>query len=163
MTRYTVSFLYLIGIIAANVLVGFFGELAVVIVPFLFVSLTMISRDILHDRVSRLWMFGLIAIGSIISYLLNYGIIALASFTAFAVSESIDYFIYKWLRGRFMARAVVSTIISSIIDSIIFIHIAFGFDLNIVIMQSLAKIIGSTILAFVYCRINNKPCLKIEE
>src|SRR3990167_7579037 len=97
---------YLIAIIAANLLVAQFGPAVTVLNAFLFIGLDLTTRDSLHERWQgrQLWprMALLIAAGSVLSWLLNRnaGPIALASFVAFTCAGVVDTVVYSMLHER---------------------------------------------------------------
>jgi len=142
--------LYLVAIVLANLSVAAFGPTVVVFNAFLFIGLDLTSRDQLHEawRNNNLLpkMAGLIAAGSLLSWLLNRnaGPIALASFTAFAAAAAVDSLVYQQL-GRYprWLRINGSNIPSAAVDSLVFPTLAFGsFLWQIVLGQFLAKIAG---------------------
>lgn len=151
-------FLYLAAIVAANLLVAAFGPQMVIVNAFLFIGLDLTARDRLHDawRGNRLVpkMLALIAVGSLLSWLLNRdaGPVAIASFVAFAAAASVDTAIYHLLGGypRWM-RINGSNIPSALVDSLIFPTLAFGaFLWPIVLGQFLAKVLGGFVWSFVF-------------
>jgi hypothetical protein len=149
--------LYLGAIIAANLLVVWFGPAVTPINAFLFIGLDLSCRDRLHDqwRHSGLWwkMALLIATGSLLSYALNRnaGSIALASFVAFAAASSADAIAYALLhRQGWYTRANGSNVVGAAVDSIIFPTLAFGVLLPwIVLGQFLAKVFGGLLWSWI--------------
>ncbi len=141
---------YLAAIAIANLLATQFGPSIVVINAFIFIGLDLTTRDFLHERwKSHLWvkMAGLIAAGSILSFMFNRasGQIALASFIAFAGAGIADTIIY-WLlgeRSRFQ-KINGSNVASSAVDSLLFPLIAFGLPplWGVMAGQFAAKILG---------------------
>lgn len=142
---------YLTAIVLANLSVTHFGPSVSIVNAFLFIGLDLTTRDFLHEN----WvnknlkrnMFLLIFSGSLLSYIINSnsGIVAIASFIAFAASASVDTIIYILLKNKSkMVKINGSNVISSAVDSVIFPSIAFGFPLLIGIMfgQFLAKVLG---------------------
>ena len=145
----TLTLLYLVAIVTANLIIAHFGPQATPYVAFVFIGFTLSSRDKLHD----LWgehvarnMLLLISVGGLLSYFLNSDSarIALASLVAFVVSELIDMVIYSRNKSRpFIARSNISNLFSSAVDSILFPVIAFGgFPWKIILLQFLAKVLG---------------------
>jgi hypothetical protein len=142
--------LYLAAIVAANLLVVWFGPAVTPINAFLFIGLDLSCRDRLHDQWqhSGLWwkMALLIATGSLLSYLLNRnaGAIALASFVAFAAASSADAIAYAFLHKQgWYVRANGSNVVGAAVDSIVFPTLAFGVLLPwIVLAQFVAKVAG---------------------
>lgn len=142
--------LYLVAIVAANLTVATFGPNTTIINAFLFIGLDLTTRDRLHELWhgrGLIWKMGaLIAVGSIISYLLNAnaGQIALASFLAFALAAIADTIVYSLLHSvKWLWRSNGSNLVSAAVDSLIFPSIAFGAILPLVILgQFVAKVAG---------------------
>lgn len=152
-------FLYLFAIVAANVSVMMFGPSVTIVNAFLFIGLNLTARDSLHDAWKgqhlRRNMFLLIASGAIISALFGAGRIALASFVAFAISETVDAIVYHRLGGRAKLLQINgSNVASAAVDSVIFPALAFGWPLmwGIMIGQFLAKVFGGALWALVLTR-----------
>ena len=97
--------IYLGAIVLANLLITAFGPDAVIPVAFLLIGLDLTARDQLHEAWRNdnlvLKMGALIAVGSILSWLLNRnaGPVAVASFVAFAATATVDALVYHRL-GR---------------------------------------------------------------
>ena len=157
--------LYLIAIVAANLIVTQFGPQVSIITAFLFIGLDLTARDGLHEKWDGkgLWwkMLLLIGTGSLLSYALNRnaGPIALASFVAFAGAGLVDTVIYSLLHGntRFI-KINGSNVVSSAVDSFLFPAIAFGLPVlwPIVIGQFIAKIFGGFIWSMILIRYYNR-------
>lgn len=142
--------LYLAAVVAANLLVTAYGPPATVPAALVLVSLTLTTRDALHDRWAgralSLRLGALIAVGSLVSYLLNAKAaqIAVASCVAFAASEAVDALVYHALRRRpMLERTNASNAAGALVDSVIFPTLAFGLFLPWVIAgQAAAKVAG---------------------
>jgi len=154
-----VVFLYLVAIVAANLAVSWLGPLASIPTSFLLIGLNLTARDYLHDA----WqgqnltrnMGLLIFSGSAISFAMGAGQIAVASFVAFAASETVDALMYHALCGRAkMFQVNGSNVVSAAVDSIIFPALAFGFPLLFGIMAGdfLAKVAGGFVWSLVLFR-----------
>lgn len=148
--------LYLVAVIIANLTVAQFGTAAVLPVAFCLIGLDLTARDYLHEIWKRnLWlkMFGLIGIGSLLSWLLNKdaGQIALASFVAFAGTGIVDTLVYHRLRkSNFLLRVNGSNLFSAFADSCLFLTIAFGrFMPMLILMQFGVKVAGGFIWSLV--------------
>lgn len=150
--------LYLIAIVAANLSVAQFGPDVTILNAFLFIGLDLTARDHLHEQWqgSALYprMLGLIAVGSILSALLNWNAapIAIASFCAFLGAGIVDMLMYqalgeypKWLRIN------GSNLPAAAVDSLLFPALAFGFPLmwGIVLGQFVAKVLGGFVWSLV--------------
>jgi len=121
--------LYLFSIILANLFVIWFGIVKVAGLVFpagvVFVGLTFSFRDYVQRYWGHwacwIWMF----IATIITFFFNKQI-ALASVTAFLISEGVDWFAFKTLKMPFRKRIYISNLFSCPLDSAIFVSIAFG-------------------------------------
>jgi uncharacterized membrane protein len=149
--------LYLVAIVAANLLVAWFGPGIAVLNAFLFIGLDLTARDRLHDAwrgQGLVWKMGLlIATGGLISYALNRdaGMIALASTVAFVAAALTDAVIYHLLRRRpYLERVNGSNIPAALVDSVVFPRIAFGgWDWLLVGGLFVAKVLGGFVWSLI--------------
>lgn len=161
--------LYLTAVIAANLIIAFFGPAASVATAFALIGLTLTLRDRIHDAwdgEGLKWKMGaLILAGSALSYLVNRdaGMIALASFVAFAAAETVDALVYHGLKDRpWIQRVNGSNVVSAAIDSLIFPTLAFGGLLwPIVIGQFLAKTVGGAVWSVILKPRNRTPAFAL--
>lgn len=152
--------LYLGAIVVANLLVARFGPTSIFIVGFLFIGLDLTTRDKLHEfwhRNGLLWKMGLlIGTGSILTWLLNKnaGVIATASFVAFACAAITDTVIYQILyKKSSLVKINGSNVVSAAIDSMVFPTIAFGgFSPLLTLGQFAAKVGGGLLWSLVLRR-----------
>jgi queuosine precursor transporter len=149
---------YLVAIIAANLFVATFGPASSIFSAFLLIGLNLTARDYLHSAWGGrpyLWpkMAALIACGSLLSWAINAdaGVIALASFLAFAASESVDALVYNRLRhSRWAVKVNGSNVFSAAVDSVLFPLVAFGGFLPLITAgQFLAKVFGGAMWSWV--------------
>lgn len=92
-----------------------------------FWSLLVGSVLVLRDYAQRVWGHGcllLMALAAVLSYVLGEPAVALASATAFAVSETMDWLVYTFTRRPFADRVLLSTCASAPIDSAVFLVLA---------------------------------------
>lgn len=149
--------LYLIAIVMANLSASLLGPASTVANAFLFIGLDLTARDKLHEawHSKNLWlkMFTLIAVGSLLSWLLNRnaGQIAIASMIAFAGAGIIDSLTYqKLINKSWMVKVNGSNIFSAMADSILFPTIAFGSLMPLIILgQFTAKVMGGYIWSLI--------------
>lgn len=150
--------LYLVAIVAANLLVVQFGVGVVIFNAFVFIGLDLSTRDTLHERWQgkHLWrnMLILIGTGSVLSALLNWNAapIAFASFVAFACAGVADAIVYQMLGDKSrLLKMNGSNVIAAGVDSILFPALAFGFPLLIPVMlgQFAAKVIGGFVWSLI--------------
>jgi queuosine precursor transporter len=154
-----VVLMYLVAIVAANLIITAWGPAASIVTAFIFIGLDLSSRDFLHeawDNDGLIWKMALlIAAGSIISYALNVaaGPIALASFCAFAAAGVIDAVVYHFLKDRTrLVRINGSNVFSSAADSVIFPLMAFGNFPGVALImlgQFASKFFGGALWGFV--------------
>lgn len=155
------SGIYIAALVVANLLVALFGPWFSAINAFVLIGLDLSLRDKLHEQWQNdkliLKMGALISVASIVSYLLNpaAGIIALASFVAFALSMIADSIGYHFLREKsWIIRSNGSNIAGAAVDSIAFPTIAFGGLMpEIVALQFIAKLFGGGIWSFLLTKI----------
>jgi len=149
--------MYLAAIVAANLTVAMWGPGVTVINALLFVGLDLTARDKLHDAWhgnGLVWKMGaLIAVGSLLSWLLNQNAaqIALASFVAFAAASVVDTVAYHLLRHReWWQRVNGSNVLSAAVDSVLFPTIAFGALLPVIVLgQFAAKVLGGAVWSWI--------------
>ncbi len=151
------AILYLVAAAGANLKALYFGPVATPFNAFVLIALDLTTRDGLHERWQgkHLWvrMFGLIAAGGLLSWVLNRDAaqIALASCTAFTAAGIVDAIVYQLLfkRPRFV-KLNSSNIVSATVDSFLFPTLAFGgFIWWATVGQLLAKIAGGYIWALI--------------
>lgn len=114
--------------------VDFFGLGLIVPAGVYFAGLAFGIRDVLHELGGRTWVLAAIAAGTLLSWVLEDGTIpgglvpiAVASATAFLLSELADLAVYEPLRDRHGPLAVVaSQTVGSLVDSVLFLWLAFG-------------------------------------
>ena len=153
--------LYLFAIVAANLIVAWQGPWITPITAFVFIGLDITTRDKLHDSWQHrglLWKMGcLIAGGSLLSWLVNRnaGMIALASFVAFAVSTTVDAIVYHSVHRSKFERVNWSNLASGAIDSVLFPAIAFGWppSMEIVYGQATAKVAGGLFWSLIFYKV----------
>jgi queuosine precursor transporter len=138
---YAVLALYALTIPVANWLIGNVGTECIpngpCLIPVgfglmapsgvLMVGLTLVLRDIVHERLGLWWAVGAIAAGGVLSLAFAAPALAIASVTAFLLSEAADLAVYAPLRRRNLPMAVLASgIAGAIVDSAVFLWLAFG-------------------------------------
>lgn len=153
--------LYLVAIVAANLLVVQFGASITIVNAFVFIALDLTTRDRLHDawHCKHLWrnMALLIGAGSVLSALLNWNAapIAIASCLAFAAAGVVDTLAYAALGSQSrLVRMNGSNLFSAAVDSFVFPVLAFGFPplWGIVAGQFAAKVVGGLLWSWLLTR-----------
>lgn len=143
---------YLASIVAANLLVAFFGPSASAAIAFVFIGLDLTLRDRLHEAWKHRHLLpkmgALIVAGSILTYAVNReaGPIALASFVAFCGASVADMAVYLVMDRRGSGRrqrVLGSNVAGAAVDSLVFPVLAFGaFIPAVVAAQFIAKVLG---------------------
>lgn len=92
------------------------------------VAISFVLRDLLQITLGRKYAWSAIIVGAFVSWWLASPALALASATAFFVSESFDAAIFTPLanRKRFLIAVIVSGYVAGFVDSALFVRIAFG-------------------------------------
>lgn len=134
---------FIATIVAANIVTTKYGMVPVgfgltATAGTYFAGLAFILRDLIQDKAGRAWVAFLIVAGAGLSFVLcapfiagpqhgpaSWWRIALASMTAFLLSEAADFAVYTPLRKRGYIRAAVSSnVVGSAIDTVLFLTIA---------------------------------------
>jgi queuosine precursor transporter len=152
--RVLLAVAYIGSILAANWLSAHFGlvpiGLGLLVSAGTFAAgAALLVRNIGQDVLGRLVILGLMVIGVALSWWLSTPALAIASATAFALSELADMTIYTALRRRGRSRALLAAaLVGSLIDTIVFLHIAgFPVTADSVTGQMLVKVGISGIVA----------------
>lgn len=142
---YIVS-VYVLAMVSANLLVWWLGPWFSPINSFLLIGLDLTLRDVMHDRLTRWQLLGVILAGGAITWAVNPAAshIAIASATAFTLSAGADWLAYSLLRSRpWLVRSNGSNVVGAAVDSVIFPTMAFGSFLpHIIALQFAAKVFG---------------------
>lgn len=93
----------------------------------LMIGLAFVLRDALHEIWGVKAVLAAIVLGALASTVLAPQMLAIASGTAFLLSELADLFVYTPLRRRSLMQAVFwSSIAGAVVDSALFLWLAFG-------------------------------------
>jgi uncharacterized PurR-regulated membrane protein YhhQ (DUF165 family) len=125
------AFLYVGTVFAANWAITRFGMVPVgfgLLAPagVYFAGLAFTLRDLTHEALGRRAVLLAILAGAVCSALISPQL-ALASATAFLLSELADYAVYTPLREKnWLAAVTLSNTVGLVVDSVIFLALAFG-------------------------------------
>lgn len=146
--------IYIAAMVTANMLVWWLGPWFSPINSFFLIGLDLTLRDVMHERLTRWQLAGVILVGGAITWGINPAAahIAIASATAFLVSAFADWAVYSMLRSRpWLVRSNGSNVVGAAVDSIIFPTLAFGsFMPHIIGMQFAAKVGGGAVWSFIF-------------
>ena len=82
---------------------------------------------VLRDVAQRQWghgVLGLMVLAATLSYVLGNPAVALASATAFVISETVDWLVYTTTHRHFADRVWRSVLASAPVDTATFLHLA---------------------------------------
>jgi len=151
--RYLWGVLYLLSILLGNLFVIWFGIVHYAGLTFpagvIFIGLTFSFRDFMQRFWGRwaAWIWMLLA--GIITLFLNWQI-AVASVSAFIISEGLDWAVFTYFKWPFRKRIYLSNLVSCPIDSLVFVTMAFGFVWPAIWGQALIKYLsGLLVLPFI--------------
>lgn len=140
------TLIYIVLIVAVNYgfsvvpLVPLLGEMfppMSLAVGFVFVARDFAQRQIGH----HVWWA--MAAATVLSYFMADPFIAIASVTAFAISEAADWGVYSYTKKPFAQRILISSIVSTPIDSAVFLAMIGHFSLLGCLLMTIAKLIGA--------------------
>ena len=91
-------------------------------------------------------VIGAMLIAGLLSYIMADPFVAIASVTAFIISEFADWGIYTWTKKPFAQRILISSIISTPLDSGIFLAMIGHFSILNTALMTIAKMIGAIVV-----------------
>lgn len=107
------------------------------VVGFVFVFRDLSQREIGH------WVIGAMLVAGSISYFMSAPAVAIASVTAFLISEAVDWGVFTYTRKPLATRILYSSAISVPIDTAIFLQMVGHLDWVSFILVSAGKMIGA--------------------
>jgi len=155
---------YILAIIAANMLVYKFGPSVTAINAFFLIGLDLSLRDQIHESIGndfvKIKMALIVASAGILSYAINpgSGVIAIASCAAFVLSGVADSVVYQINASKkFIFKSNYSNIAGAAVDSVVFPIIAFGSVMPMVTAeQFVAKVAGGALFSIVIAFFRSK-------
>lgn len=118
-------------VVAANIAISVVGVVPVGFGLFApagvyFAGLAFSLRDAVQETLGRWWTVAAIVIGATVSAMLSPQL-AIASGSAFLISEFADFAVYTPLRKRgWLGAVVASNLVGLTVDSVLFLILAFG-------------------------------------
>ncbi len=106
------------------------------------VGLIFVFRDFAQKEVGHYVISAMLLAGAL-SYFLASPTIAIASVTAFLVSEFADWGIYSFTGHPFPQRVLLSSALGTPIDSALFLYMIGFFSIQGVIIMTLVKMVGA--------------------
>jgi uncharacterized PurR-regulated membrane protein YhhQ (DUF165 family) len=113
----------------------------------LLIGLALVLRDAVHRLLGLRWALAAILAGGVISFAVSPPALAVASMSAFLLSEMLDLAVYAPLARKRLATAVLASgVVGAAVDSALFLYLAFG-SVNFLSGQLAGKLYAS-VLAF---------------
>jgi queuosine precursor transporter len=139
--------------VAAIVLVNWlFAALPMVETPFgawppasVIVGFVLILRDMAQREVGHYVLIAMLAAG-VITYVMVDPFIAIASVSAFLVSETADWIVYTVTKRPLRDRILASSAVSSPLDSVVFLGLIGILSPASFILQTLSKFAGALVV-----------------
>ena len=150
---YKFSILYIISIVIVNIgfvyvpLVPLFGTMfppMSLVVGIIFILRDYAQREIGHKVLAAM------LIGGAISYFMADPYVAIASVTAFLISETVDWLVFTYTKRPFRDRILISSSLGTPIDSAIFLTMIGAFSWVGCLLMTIAKMISAL---FIWWRI----------
>ncbi len=139
------SIMYVVSIVTVNWLFTIIPPIGIWQPTSVIVGLIFIFRD-LSQRECGHWVIGVMLLGGIISYFMADPFVAIASVTAFAISESVDWLVYTVTKRPLRDRILWSSAIGTPIDTVVFTFmIGILSPVNFLVMTA-SKMIGAVIV-----------------
>lgn len=110
----------------------------------LVVGFVFVFRDFAQREVGHWVVIAMLAAGGI-SYFMSAPVVALASVTAFLISEAIDWAVYTFTRKPLSQRVLLSSALAVPVDTIVFLQMIGFFDWTAVVLISAAKMLGAVL------------------
>lgn len=122
----------------------------------LLIGAALVLRDAVHRLLGLWWALAAIGAGGAISFFVSPPALAIASMTAFLLSELLDLAVYAPLARKRLALAVLASgVVGAAVDSALFLYLAFG-SVNFLSGQLIGKLYAS-VIAFAVIAVLARP------
>ena len=108
----------------------------------LVVGLIFVARDYAQREIGHRVIIAML-IAAALSYVMASPFVAVASLSAFLISEFADWAVYSFTRRPFSQRVLLSSVIGTPLDSAVFLAIIGHFSLVGVVAMTLSKMLGA--------------------
>jgi len=153
MVKMTLDYKFTIGYVVLIVLINY-GFTVVPLVPVfgemfpplsLIVGLVFVARDFAQREIGHK-VVGAMLVAGFLSWWMADPFVALASVTAFMISEFADWGVYSWTKKPFAQRILISSIVSTPLDSAVFLAMIGYFSVLNTVLMTVAKLIGAVVV-----------------
>ncbi len=137
--------IYVVSIVSVNWLFTVIPPIGIWQPTSVIVGLTFIFRDMAQRKIGH-WVVPVMLVGGAISYVMADPFVAIASVTAFLVSESIDWLVYTLTKRPLRDRILLSSAVGTPIDSLVFTAmIGIMTPANVIIMTA-SKMVSALVV-----------------
>ncbi len=124
----------------------------------LVVGFVFVFRDFCQREVGHFVLLAMLT-GGAASYFMSAPAVAIASVTAFLISETVDWLVYTITKRPLSERILFSSLISVPIDTYAFLHLVGIFDWTGMLLVSIAKLTGAVAFWAVLRHRERRPLL----
>ena len=110
----------------------------------LVVGFVFVFRDFCQRAIGHYVFLAMLA-GGAVSYVMSAPAVAIASMSAFLISETVDWLIYTVTRKPLSQRILYSSLVSVPIDTVVFLKLVDLFDFAGAVLVILAKFAGAIV------------------
>lgn len=143
-------FLYVLTVVGCNVMFAALEPWSVLgqIVPpgTLLAGAVFVARDFAHRAHPRA-VLPAMAAAAVLSYLLASPAVAVASAVAFAVSELVDYAVFRGAAGSFRRRVLLSSAIAVPLDTALFLGGIGALSVGSLLVMTAVKMLAAVVVA----------------
>ena len=104
-----------------------------------------VVRDLAQRQIGH-WVIPAMLLGGLLSYWMADPYVAIASVTAFLVSELVDWAVYTWTRRPFRDRVLLSSALGTPVDSAIFLGMIGALTGPAVVLMTVSKMIAALLV-----------------
>lgn len=109
------------------------------------VGLVFVLRDFAQRQIGH-WVLVAMLAGGALSWFMASPFVAIASVTAFFVSEGMDWAIYSWTKRPFAQRILWSSAVATPIDSIVFLAMIGHLSVSGVVAMTVSKMLAALLI-----------------
>jgi uncharacterized PurR-regulated membrane protein YhhQ (DUF165 family) len=109
------------------------------------VGLIFVVRDFAQREIGH-YVLGAMGIGVLLSYFMAGPDVAMASATAFLISELADWAVYSFTKLPLSQRVIWSSVISTPIDTFVFLSMLGFFSVTGAAVMTLSKLLGAVVV-----------------
>ena len=120
----------------------------------LLVGFIFVVRDFAQREIGHKVLLAMI-VGGVLSWFMASPEVAVASVTAFAVSELLDWGVYSFTRRPFSQRILISSAVSTPVDSAVFLAMIGLFSVSSVVIMTVSKMVGAAAVYWMVRRREN--------